>query len=638
MRLEAFLLLLFFACLSCLTKTYLALVTKQSERHNITVNIPNSVPTATRQNVHYNLDVIKLNSKANEMINGGLTEWSNWSECSSACGRRTLRSRERYCSNPVPSNGGADCEGERFQLDMCEMLPCSSDLALSPVERHVIKNFHPWSTWSRCTCGKATQTRFRLCSKHSLASCFGPKLQRKKCRPRGCKILAMDKASVVDIDPKQICGFDPCELSKCLLSPLGSCVSDYKCRPVFFDVNNKRVDGCVGRHVYINPLRVSKLCKINPCRFTRCLMDFTEERCVVGTRCQAVYYSAEGRPQHCTAVLKVPARDVCGYDPCNTESCADNPNARCLVTSKCRPVFVNAFDERIRKCEEDNASKNNRIYDSNEEEFEAEPDDDDDDEDGDGNEENDELHDKQDMFNDDYETLDKSNDNRDSFIDKYASSDERYGSRNDHIGVDDADDDSAFEQYRPHTRQPNFGERNREEGVSDTDDDNDYDDDSIDDNYDNLVAHEASEFVGSEREKNSTRIHTANAQMKKNTWMFSNPLFKMPNVGDSDRRSTRSDRKNVSGVDPTTINLQDLVSGKLDNSNGLLVGTLKKSMKILSNRKPTTYYYFETKGRNPKENRQFMIITSQKSKKSNVHSREDVGRPLHQNNHRLNIH
>lgn len=105
-------------------------------------------------------------------------------------------------------------------------------------------------------------------------------------------------------------------------------------------------------------------------------------------------------------------------------------------------------------------------------------------------------------------------------------------------------------------------------------------------------------------EKNSTRIHTANAQMKKNTRMFSSPLFKMPNVGDSERRSTRSDRKNVSGVDPTTINLQDLVSGKLDNSKGLLVGTLKKSMKILSNRKPTTYYYFETKGRNPKENRQ----------------------------------
>ena len=52
-----------------------------------------------------------------------------------------------------------------------------------------------------------------------------------------------------------------------------------------------------------------------------------------------------------SAVLKVPARQVCGYDPCNGESCQDNPNARCLVTSKCRPVFVNAFNERIRKCE-----------------------------------------------------------------------------------------------------------------------------------------------------------------------------------------------------------------------------------------------------------------------------------------------
>ena len=29
-------------------------------------------------------------------------------------------------------------------------------------------------------------------------------------------------------------------------------------------------------------------------------MDFTEERCVVGTKCQAVYYSAEGQPQKCT--------------------------------------------------------------------------------------------------------------------------------------------------------------------------------------------------------------------------------------------------------------------------------------------------------------------------------------------------
>lgn len=52
-----------------------------------------------------------------------------------------------------------------------------------------------------------------------------------------------------------------------------------------------------------------------------------------------------------SAVLKVPSRDVCGYDPCNGESCQDNPNARCLVTTKCRPVFVNSFNERIRKCE-----------------------------------------------------------------------------------------------------------------------------------------------------------------------------------------------------------------------------------------------------------------------------------------------
>lgn len=126
-------------------------------------------------------------------------------------------------------------------------------------------------------------------------------------------------------------------------------MSDYKCRPVFFDEKNKRVEECigmivvrttvftfllklilntwvcttlffcnllsllfkyisakffayVGRRVFINPEKVSQVCKVNPCEFTRCLLDFTEERCVVGTRCQAVYYNPEGQPQKCTGM------------------------------------------------------------------------------------------------------------------------------------------------------------------------------------------------------------------------------------------------------------------------------------------------------------------------------------------------
>ena len=61
-------------------------------------------------------------------------------------------------------------------------------------------------------------------------------------------VVPEEKSSLVDIDPKQFCGFNPCDISKCLLAPLGSCVSDYKCRPVFFDENNKRIEGCVGKN------------------------------------------------------------------------------------------------------------------------------------------------------------------------------------------------------------------------------------------------------------------------------------------------------------------------------------------------------------------------------------------------------
>jgi hypothetical protein len=77
-----------------------------------------------------------LFSSANDVINGGFTDWSAWSACSSNCGKRSLRSRERYCTNPSPSNGGADCDGERFQLTLCKVVSCSSAVTSRPKPRH----------------------------------------------------------------------------------------------------------------------------------------------------------------------------------------------------------------------------------------------------------------------------------------------------------------------------------------------------------------------------------------------------------------------------------------------------------------------------------------------------------------------
>ena len=83
-------------------------------------------------------------------------------------------------------------------------------------------------------------------------------------------------------------------------------------------------------------------------------------------------------------------------------------------------------------------------------------------------------------------------------------------------------------------------------------------------------------------------------------------MLKLLNVENGERRSKKAKEKVEipTSINPSSFNLEDLVRGKLNNSSGLIVGTVKKSMKILSNKKPTTYYYFETKGKNPKENRQ----------------------------------
>ena len=597
----------FFSFFSTLIRVNSARKLRTAELNHILRKHAADVKASTRQDISYNLDLINRNgssalmySQPNDVINGGFTDWSIWSPCNSGCGKRSLRSRERYCTNPSPSNGGADCDGERFQLTLCKMIPCSSVVTAKPKPRHVIGKFAPWSSWSKCQCNIAYQRRTRRCYSHSKASrCPGRRVQTRACKPRGCKTPVTEKSSLVDIDPKQFCGFNPCDISKCLLAPLGSCVSDYKCRPVFFDENNKRIEGCAGKHIYISPAQVPEVCKINPCEFTRCLMDFTEERCVVGTKCQAVYYSAEGQPQKCTAVLKVPARQVCGYDPCNGESCQDNPNARCLVTSKCRPVFVNTFNERIRKCEEETAAKNDRIAETREDEFEAEPDDDGDD---DGNEDDQED-----------ESIDHNND--DIGFDN-----------DDDIGSDD-DDDDVYDDNRYSYRKHFHDEERENERFIDSDDDGNDDDDDRETSEENNTDMNAfknklatAEDLPQYHSKKPESEIEPNANMVQNSGNFSNPLLKLLNVENGERRS-KNPKKKISNINPSAFNLQDLVSGKLNNSTGLVVGTVEKSMKILSNKKPTTYYYFETKGENPKENRQFMVITATKTKKSSVQSK-----------------
>ena len=59
------------------------------------------------------------------LVNGGWTEWSDWTACSKKCGEGGgIHTRTRSCSNPTPVNGGANCFGKYFDVQPCNNFPC----------------------------------------------------------------------------------------------------------------------------------------------------------------------------------------------------------------------------------------------------------------------------------------------------------------------------------------------------------------------------------------------------------------------------------------------------------------------------------------------------------------------------------
>lgn len=56
-------------------------------------------------------------------VNGMWSGWSDWSGCSVTCGVGN-KSRIRLCNNPVPADGGLDCEGDAAEERACILQSC----------------------------------------------------------------------------------------------------------------------------------------------------------------------------------------------------------------------------------------------------------------------------------------------------------------------------------------------------------------------------------------------------------------------------------------------------------------------------------------------------------------------------------
>ncbi|XP_070563732.1 A disintegrin and metalloproteinase with thrombospondin motifs adt-1-like [Ptychodera flava] len=117
-------------------------------------------------------------------INGGWSEWTSWSVCSTTCdfGRKH---RTRLCDNPEPQYGGLPCPGKASQGIRCYIIICPQD-----------GNWGQWNQWTDCSksCGWGIRHRQRFCDDppplYGGINCIGASAASESCNLENCPVHA----------------------------------------------------------------------------------------------------------------------------------------------------------------------------------------------------------------------------------------------------------------------------------------------------------------------------------------------------------------------------------------------------------------------------------------------------------------
>lgn len=140
--------------------------------------------------------------KNSSIVDGGWSDWSNWTECSRTCGGG-VRSSFRVCNSPEPRNGGAYCLGQRQRYESCHVHSCPEGVADFRAEQcaqfnnRALKNLPNNVTWLPHYAGVPVEDLCKLyCKVESTGAYF--LLKNKVLDGTDCLDFKMESGKCVD--------------------------------------------------------------------------------------------------------------------------------------------------------------------------------------------------------------------------------------------------------------------------------------------------------------------------------------------------------------------------------------------------------------------------------------------------------